>query len=77
MDSLFYVIAIMGCGDGNTQCAQARVEPAQYRSIAACRAAMPQALARNSDIDFPVVTAACQATGQLMARTATTRANRG
>ena len=74
----FYVIAIMGCGDGNTACAQARVEPAQYRSIAACQAAMPQALARNSDIDYPVVTAACQENGARLARTAAAaRPNRG
>lgn len=76
MEPLFYVIAIMGCGDGNAQCAQARVEPAQYRSMTACQAAMPQALARNSDIDFPVVAAACQANGQRLART-TDRPMRG
>lgn len=76
MDPLFYVIAIMGCGDGSTACQQARVEPVRYRSIAACRAAMPQALARNSDVNFPVVSAACQATGQRLVQTRT-RTNRG
>lgn len=64
MDALFYVMAIMGCGDGNAACQQTHVEPARYQSIQACQAAMPAALARNSDIDFPVVTAACRATGQ-------------
>jgi len=34
MDSLFYVMAIMGCGDGSMACQQARVEQVQYRSIA-------------------------------------------
>lgn len=77
MDPLFYVIAIMGCGDGSTACAQARVEPTQYRSIAACQAAVPQVLARNSDIDFPVVSAACQATGQRMAQRDSRRPDRG
>ena len=69
MDSLLYVIAIMGCGDGGTECRQARTEPARYASVAACQAAMPQAIARNSDIDFPVVTAACRATGVRLVQT--------
>lgn len=70
MDPFLYVIAIMGCGDGSTACAQARVEPVHYRSIAACQAAIPQALARSSDIDYPVVTAACRATGAPMVQSA-------
>lgn len=76
MDPLFYVMAIMGCGDGSTACQQARVEVAQYRTIGECQRAMPAALARNSDIDYPVVSAACRATGERMAQT-TTRAQRG
>ena len=35
MEPLFYVMAIMGCGDGQAQCPQARVEPAQYQSMPA------------------------------------------
>lgn len=77
MEPLFYVMAIMGCGDGSAQCAQARVEPAQYRSIQQCQAAMPAALARNTDLDFPVVAAACQAKGQLMTQARTPGVRRG
>ncbi len=69
MDPLFYVMAIMGCGDGSSACQQARVEQAQYHSIGECQRAMPAALARNSDVDFPVVTASCRATGARMAQT--------
>lgn len=69
MDPLFYVMAIMGCGDGSAACRQARVEPARYRSISACRAAIPAALARNGDIDYPVVAASCRATGVRVADT--------
>lgn len=64
MDPLFYIVAIMGCGDGGGACRQARVEPVHYTSIGACQAAMAGAIARNADIDYPVVTAACRATGQ-------------
>ena len=60
MGSVFYVIAIMGCGDGQTQCAQKRIEPVRYYSAAQCRAAMPAALMRNTDIYYPTITAACR-----------------
>ncbi|WP_353203267.1 hypothetical protein [Sphingomonas sp.] len=69
MEPLFYVMAIMGCGDGNSACQQARVESAQYSSIRACQQAMPAALVRNSDIDYPVVTASCRATGLRLVQT--------
>ncbi|MEG3176919.1 hypothetical protein U1872_11820 [Sphingomonas sp. RB3P16] len=70
MDPLFYVMAILGCGDGSTACQQARVEQVQYRSIGECQRAMPAALARNGDIDYPVVAAACRANGAPMAQNA-------
>ena len=60
MDQIIYVLAIMGCGDDNLGCQQARVEPVRYASYAACQQAMPAALGRNTDVDFPVIAAACQ-----------------
>ena len=78
MEPLFYVMAIMGCGDGGSACQQTRVETAQYQSIRACQQAMPAALARNSDIDYPVVTASCRATGtRLVQNSATGQPSRG
>lgn len=68
MGSIFYVIAIMGCGDGQMQCAQQRVEPARYATAAQCRAAMPAVLARNTDLDYPTLSAACRQVGQSMAQ---------
>jgi hypothetical protein len=62
------VMAIMGCGDGQAACAQARVETVQYRSIQQCQAAMPAVLARNTDIDYPEVAATCQARGARLAQ---------
>ena len=58
MDQLLYVLAIMGCGDDALGCQQARVEPVRYTSIQACQAAMPAALQRNTDVPFPVISAA-------------------
>jgi hypothetical protein len=64
MEPLYFVMAIMGCGDGSTACAEARLEPAHYATVQQCQAAMPAALIRNSDIDYPVISAACRSIGQ-------------
>ena len=42
MEPVFYVMAILGCGDFQDQCQQARVEPVRYQSAAQCQAAMAQ-----------------------------------
>ena len=73
MEPLFYVMAIMGCADGSNACAEARVERARYTTIQQCQAAMPAALQRNSDIDAPVVSAACRASGPRLVRAADRR----
>ena len=64
MQQVLYVLAIMGCGDDSAQCSQARVEPARYTSIQACQEAMPAALQRNTDLEFPVISAACRRQGE-------------
>ena len=68
MEPLFFVMAIMGCSDGSANCAVARVEQTRYVSYAQCQADMPVALQRNTDIDFPVVTASCRKNGVEMAQ---------
>ncbi len=60
MGAAYFVLAIMGCADGSTGCAEARVEPARYATVQQCHAAMPAALARNTDLSFPVISAACR-----------------
>ncbi len=66
MEPMFFVLAIMGCGDGATMCSEARVEPARYATAAQCQAALPAALQRNSDVDFPVISAACKRQGLIV-----------
>lgn len=63
MDQVLYVLAIMGCSDDSMRCRQTRVEPVRYTSIQACQEAMPAALQRNADVDYPVISAACQRRG--------------
>ena len=66
MQPVFYVLAIMGCGDGNSQCQPARVEAAHYATAAQCRAELPAALARNTDLDFPMIAADCRRNGPMV-----------
>lgn len=67
MGPVFYVLAIMGCGDDQAQCVAARVDTQRYATVAQCQAALPAALARNTDLDYPVVSGACRPSGLLMA----------
>ena len=73
MDQLFYVMAIMGCADGSTNCAEARIEPVHYQSIAQCQAAMGSALERNTDLAFPTISATCRASGPRLVQVKATR----
>ncbi|SFP83311.1 hypothetical protein [Sphingomonas rubra] len=68
MDALFYVVAILGCGDGNAPCTQARLVPTRYETLAQCRAALPQQIAMNTDLAFPSIGADCRATGTRVAK---------
>ena len=76
MEPVFFVMAILGCGDGNAACTEARIDPAHYSTAAQCRANMPSALARHTDLSFPVIGAACRANGPLIVAR-TTAAPRG
>jgi hypothetical protein len=63
MEPLAFIIAIMGCGEGEAPCRQVRMLEARYESRAACTAATEAALIRNTDVDYPVVAAECVAAG--------------
>ena len=63
MEPLTFLIAIMGCGEGDAPCRQVRMLEARYESQAACTAATETAVTQNVDVDFPVVVAQCVAAG--------------
>ena len=67
MDALVYVMAILGCGDGNASCTEARIVPARYETMAQCRAALPQQIAMNTDLSFPSIGGDCRAVGAQIA----------
>ena len=73
MESMFFVMAILGCGDGNRQCTAARLMPTHYVTMAECRAALPDQLARNTDIPYPVIGADCRRSGVEFAQIDTKR----
>lgn len=64
--AVFYVMAILGCGDGESQCQAVRFADTPYVSAAACNAAGPDLLMRNSDLAFPVLMTECRPSGQAM-----------
>lgn len=60
MGPAFYILAILGCGEGETQCQQVAVAPSSYQSQADCNAATEDQLMRHMDAAFPVVVAHCR-----------------
>lgn len=60
MDAAYFVIAILGCGDGSAACTPVATMPTHYATQAACSAATGDALLRNADFDFPTLVAECR-----------------
>ena len=59
MGPSYFVIAILGCGDGGSACQTVAAPAAHYASEQACLAAQGDVLAANSDLDFPTLIARC------------------
>jgi hypothetical protein len=58
MGPAYFVIAIMGCGDGGA-CQTVATPAHHYGSEQACLAARGDVLMANSDLDFPMLVATC------------------
>jgi hypothetical protein len=71
MEQVFFVLAIIGCGDTATECREVRTEPARYATEAQCRADLIPALARNTDLSYPEIAGNCRASSLRMAAAAT------
>jgi len=59
MGPVFYVMAILGCGESDTACEPVARVDAQYASVETCTAATADQVMRHSDLLFPVVVAQC------------------
>lgn len=60
MEAGYFIIAILGCGDGAVDCRTVATPPAHYASEQACLAARGDALMANTDLDFPTLFAQCE-----------------
>ena len=63
MNPALYVIAILGCGEGEAPCQPVQVTETRFESREACLAATEQTLARFANLDFPIVVAECRGQG--------------
>ena len=59
MEPAFFIIAILGCGEGDAPCEQVRLLDPRYESRAACSEATDRALASAADAQYPVIVAQC------------------
>ena len=66
MEPVFYIMAILGCGEADTACQQVSVVDQHYASSEACNEATPDMLATHSDVAFPVVVAQCRPAGKTL-----------
>jgi hypothetical protein len=64
MGPVLFVMAIMGCGEGDAACRQVRLAETRYPTEAACMAATTSELARADDLLFPSVVAQCRPANQ-------------
>ncbi len=64
MGPAYYILAVLGCGEGETACQQVATASTQFATQAECQAASEDTLMRHSDADYPVVVAQCRQAGQ-------------
>ena len=57
----YFVIAILGCADGGSQCTPVATSASRYATEEQCVAATPEALLDTSNLDYPTLVARCRA----------------
>jgi len=60
MGAGYFIIAILGCADGGSQCTPVATAPARYATEAQCVAATNDALLDTSNLDYPTLVARCR-----------------
>jgi hypothetical protein len=59
-----FLIAILGCGEGDSPCQTLRTLETRYETQAACAAATADAVRSSAGLDAPVIVAQCVAAGR-------------
>ncbi len=54
-------MVLLGCADDGDQCQRVGTVPIVYASVAACNAAITRQLPQQSNLDWPVIAARCEA----------------
>lgn len=67
MGPSLFILAVLGCGEGDASCQQVAQLPTQYASVDACNEASEAALSRYMNVDFPVVVTQCRRVGEQIA----------
>jgi hypothetical protein len=60
MEAGYFIIAILGCADGSSQCTPVMTVPTHYATEAQCKAATREAVMAHTDFDFPSLLAECR-----------------
>lgn len=60
MGPAYFVIAILGCGDGGVGCTPVMTLQTHYSTEAECTDAAGAALINNSQLDYPTLLARCR-----------------
>ena len=60
MGPAYYILAILGCGEGEVACEQVAVASTHYASVEDCNAATESTIMQHSDAAYPVVVAQCR-----------------
>jgi hypothetical protein len=63
MGPALYLIAILGCGEGDVSCQEVQIAAPRYASEEACTAATARVLERYVDLAYPSVVAQCRRVG--------------
>lgn len=63
MGPALYLIAILGCGEGDAACQEVQVAAPRFVSEAECSAATATVLERYTDLAYPSVVAQCRPAG--------------
>ena len=77
MGPAYFVISILGCGDGGVACQTVAAPAMHYSSEQACLAAREETLMANNDLDFPTLFAQCVAVSPRATRAEPTPAPSG
>ena len=67
MAPALFVLAIMGCGDGGASCSEVRIVETRFTSVESCQQAMPGILQRNTDLEYPELSATCRRVAPIVA----------